>query len=232
MVAKIIAVVNQKGGVGKTTVSLNLACSLVRRGFRTLLVDADPQETSIKRAAANADYPVAVISLASVGNKITHMVKLHMDNYDFIIIDGPPSHTAPQTRAAVSVADLTLIPLQPSTADLDSTVETCALLNEVYGEQEFPTPTLIVVNMLERTTMSKVILAEAEAKTGYPLAKTKWMRRTSYKEAMALGIPMEEYSDAQAAEEVAQLAEEVIQAMMGTATSLKVPNEELPVVAV
>lgn len=224
MLAKIVAVVNQKGGVGKTTVCLNLACALVKRGFRTLLVDADPQESSLKMAALateDAPYPVAVMSLASTAGKLAQMVKLHMQNYEVIIIDGPPSATAPQTRAAVVISDLTLIPLQPSMSDLNSTITTCDLINEVHGEKDLNTPTYVVMTMLERTNMSRVILKEAGPKTGFPLMSARLSRRTSFKEAQALGLPVENYDDPLAAAEVAQLADEVIRLLSLEISALK-----------
>ena len=87
---KIIAVANQKGGSGKTLVSMATAASLVHRGHKVLVVDADDQGTATQWAGAAAEgkpFPATVISLASSKAKLHQLLKPMVEDYDYIVID-------------------------------------------------------------------------------------------------------------------------------------------------
>src|SRR2546423_12417101 len=94
MAAKIIAVVNQKGGSGKTTLSMQLAGSLARRGSKVLVVDADPQGTATRWAASADDekpFPASVVGLSAASTKVHREVRKFVPDYQYIIIDCPPA---------------------------------------------------------------------------------------------------------------------------------------------
>ncbi len=104
----IIGVLNQKGGVGKTTLSVNIAAALAKRGARVLLIDADPQGSSLDWSAAREGEPLfSVVGLprASIHKEISQVGQ----GYDHIIIDGPPRVTD-LARSAIMASDLVLIP--------------------------------------------------------------------------------------------------------------------------
>lgn len=213
MTAKVVAVVNQKGGVGKTTISMNLAAGLQDVGFNVLLVDADPQESTLKltsNASTEMPFPTPVVSLASANSAIPQVLKQHLKNYDVIVIDGPPSHTAVQTRASIASSDLVLIPITPAPGDLLSTVETCKLVSDVDGEYGRKTPSFVLVNRYEQTTISKVIVDAVEEKTERPLMQTKIGKRTVFVSAPALGLPARALGDKAANAEVDALVTEVL----------------------
>jgi chromosome partitioning protein len=89
---KIITIANQKGGCGKTTVTIQLSGSLSRDKFKILVVDADPQGTAT-RWAANADdetpFMTHIAGLSAAGIKVHKAIKKYVGYYDFIIIDCP-----------------------------------------------------------------------------------------------------------------------------------------------
>ncbi|EJF92251.1 hypothetical protein MEE_01605 [Bartonella elizabethae F9251 = ATCC 49927] len=130
----IIGLLNQKGGVGKTTLSVNLAASFSRTGARVLLIDVDPQGSALDWAAAREEVPLfSVIGLprATVHKEITQIGH----SYDYIIIDGPPRVTD-LARSALMASDFVLIPVLPSPYDIWAADGIVKLIDEarVYKE--------------------------------------------------------------------------------------------------
>jgi chromosome partitioning protein len=121
MGARIIAVVNQKGGAGKTTLSIHIAATLAKRGLRVMLVDADPQGTATRWAAAatqETPFPVPVCGLAAAGRMLHREVQKYVQDYAYIVIDCPPALDALTPQSALLVADLAVVPLIPSPLDV------------------------------------------------------------------------------------------------------------------
>ena len=114
MAARIITVLNFKGGSGKSTISMHLAGTLARRGAKVLVVDADPQGTSL-RWAASADeskpFPASMAGLGAAGSKVDMEIRKYVGDYEFIIVDCPPAVDSPIPLSALSVSDLGLVPV-------------------------------------------------------------------------------------------------------------------------
>ncbi|MDE0878526.1 MAG: AAA family ATPase, partial [Sphingomonas bacterium] len=130
----IVGVLNQKGGVGKTTLSVNIAASFARLGGRVLLIDADPQGSSLDWAAARQEAPLfSVVGLprATIHKEMDEIGK----GYDHVVIDGPPRVTE-LARSAIMASDVILIPVQPSPYDIWAADEVVKLITEarVYRE--------------------------------------------------------------------------------------------------
>ena len=131
----IIAVINQKGGAGKTTIALNLAAALAAEGKRVLLVDADPQQTAQDWAAVRLSPPPF---------QVVGLVKpvLHRDlpqmagDYDHVVIDGAPRNYE-VARSAIAAADLVLIPVRPSPNDLRAVTSTIELVRRARRRMVF-----------------------------------------------------------------------------------------------
>ena len=116
----IVALLNQKGGVGKTTLALHLAGQWAEQGRRVVLIDADPQELSASIGPSSAPRKACqgcsgVVGLAREHRSIAKRLELARDA-DHVIIDGPP-RVAGLMRSALIAADLVLIPAQPSPFD-------------------------------------------------------------------------------------------------------------------
>jgi chromosome partitioning protein len=111
-----ISVLNQKGGVGKTTLSTGLASVLSEAGYTVLLIDADPQGSSLlwKNARKEASlFPVVGIPHDQLNKEVTALGQA----YDFVIIDGPPS-LSKVSLSAIMASEMVLIPVQPSPYDI------------------------------------------------------------------------------------------------------------------
>lgn len=95
MAAEIIAVTQQKGGVGKSTIAMHLGAAFHEKGKRVLVVDADGQNTLIHWASASSDgetgIPFPVVNLSEAGSQIHREIKKFVADYDIIVVDCPPS---------------------------------------------------------------------------------------------------------------------------------------------
>src|SRR4028119_568969 len=112
----IIGVLNQKGGVGKTTTAVNMAATLAPQRHRVLLVDADPQGSSLAWSSAREAPPL--FSVVGMAKPTLHreMPDIAQD-YDAVFIDGAP-RVNDLGRAAILASDIVIIPVQPSPYDV------------------------------------------------------------------------------------------------------------------
>jgi chromosome partitioning protein len=183
----IYAFLNQKGGVGKTTLSIHLADTLARRGSRVLLIDADPQQSSMKwssvRAGQERHATFSVIGKA--------MPTLHKEigplysNYDHIVIDGPPRVTD-VARSIILAADLVLVPVQPSPPDIWATAETVDLLNEARVFKETQKAVITINRKVVNTAIGRDV-RETLATLGMPVMRADISQRVAFAEAFASG---------------------------------------------
>ena len=134
----VVAVVGQKGGIGKTTIAIHLAVAATRAGHTALLIDLDPQASASKWSDIRADESPVVISAHA--SRLRHVLeKAEEQGVTFVILDTPPQLESPISDAA-KVADLALIPCRPALFDIHAIEET------VYRTQKENVATHIVFN--------------------------------------------------------------------------------------
>ena len=189
MPAKIITVCNQKGGAGKTTVSMQIAAAFSKRGWRTLVVDADPQATATRWAASAPDerpFPASVVGLSAAGAKVHREIAKFVEDYEAIIVDCPPAADNPVSQSALLVSDLALVPLLPSPLDLWASVGIRETITNLSTINEDLQARLLVNGLQPQTTLAREAL-EVLQTFGLPRCQTMLHLRTAYRQSAAYG---------------------------------------------
>lgn len=190
MSAKIIAVVNQKGGAGKTTLAMLLAGSLADRGKRVLVADADVQNTALHWAGIGAGFPAEVEDVSGEENKLHKALRKRSGEFDYIIIDSPPAATASVTVSALRAAHLALVPVIPSPLDLWASVR----IREAIVLARHKNPELearLVVNQLQLNTLLAREVLGMLPEFGIPMLAANLKSRTAYRQCAALGASIQ-----------------------------------------
>jgi len=207
--SKIIAVLNQKGGAGKTTIATNLARALQANDKRVLLVDSDPQGSARDWNAAGDGELVSVIGMDR--STLAKDIQAIRDNQDFIIIDGAPQ-IAELAVAAIKCADLIIIPVQPSPYDIWACED---LVDIIKARQEVtdgkPKAAFLISRAIKNTQLGKEI---RDALTGYelPVMKSFTSQKVIYAKSAAIGSTVLDFEKGNdAAKEIKAIANELLE---------------------
>lgn len=179
----IIAILNQKGGVGKTTLATNIACKLHLEKSKVLLIDSDPQGSARDwRAAGNNDVPVIGIDRPTLEKDVAKIAS----QFDWVIIDGAPQ-LADMAISSIKCADLVIIPVQPSPYDIWASSDLVDIIKQrqqVNNNQ--PKAYFCISRKITNTTLSKEVF---EALNGYelPVMKSGTSQRVIYAQSAAEG---------------------------------------------
>ena len=216
--ARIIVLVNQKGGPGKTTIAVHLAGELARRGDRVLLADVDPQATATRWAAAAPDdtpFPAAVAGLGHTERHLHRELRKYLGLVDWIVVDCPPSADSPLSHSALLVADLALVPVVPSPPDLWAGVAIRQVLDSVMTVNKTLRGRLLI-NQRKAGTRLAARTCEILPQYGIPVLDTQIGDREAFRHAAAAGVTAASVPRAsQAAKEIAALTDEVLLILNG-----------------
>jgi chromosome partitioning protein len=206
---RVIGFLNQKGGVGKTTLAVHVADVLARRGNRTLLVDADPQGSALDWAASRQTdplFPVAGLPRASIHKELPTLAL----GFDYSVIDGPP-RVYDVAKSAIMACDLIVIPVQPSPYDVWAAKEIMDQLREVAIYK----PTLQSVFAINRKIVNTALgrdVAQALHEYPIPVLRTAICQRVAFAESATKGQTVFDTDpDSPACQELAALVDDILE---------------------
>jgi len=210
MAIGVIAVANQKGGVGKTTLAMNMAAGLTRRGS-CIVVDADPQRSAtmwIELSDSLRKFPAKVVPAEDEIKK--QIIQLQTE-FDYIVIDCPPEIKSDSTMSAIEISKVLLIPLLPSPLDLWASTR----IEELIKRVQRVNPTIsafVVLNQIEpRSAMSRG-MDGALQEINIPVLRHRLSRRASYRTAALEGCSVYDlgFRGRVASEEIDNIIDEVL----------------------
>lgn len=205
---KVIAVLNQKGGSGKTTIATHLARALQLDGADVLLVDSDPQGSARDWAAVREDQPLPVVGIdrPTIDRDLKRFVKK-----DFVVIDGAPQ-AADLAVSAIKASDFILIPVQPSPYDIWATADLVELIKQRIEITDGHLKAAFVVSRAIKGTRIGAEVADALAGYGLPVLSTRITQRVIYPSTAAAGTTvLEADPEGDAAAEIWALTNEIKQ---------------------
>lgn len=205
-----IGISNLKGGVGKTTVSQNLAVGLAHIGYKVCVIDTDRNQNSIAWVGERDDSLPKILAVGITDAKALNKMADQLDeSNDFVIIDGTPSLSEMTTRIILA-SDLLVIPILPSGHDIRS----MQLFFERYEQaKEFRTdiPAYFFINQFSEQVKLHQSTKDLLKDFGIGILETKFNRRVAYAETSITGQGVYEYTDEKAKAEVASLTTEILE---------------------
>ncbi|MGV2830736.1 ParA family partition ATPase [Myxosarcina sp. GI1(2024)] len=203
-----IAVLNQKGGSGKTTIATNLGHAIALDGYEVLLVDSDPQGSLRDWNEANEGELLPVVGLDR--ETLPKDLKAVSNGYDFVIIDGAPQ-IAKMSAAAVKAANLVLIPVQPSPYDIWACAD---LVDIIQARQEVtdgkPLAYFIISRAIKNTKLGNEIEA-ALVDYELPVMKALTTQKVAYPTTAAEGMTVFDDPTSAAAKEINAIKNELME---------------------
>ena len=199
---KTVAVLNEKGGSGKTTIATNLASAWHAGGRDVLLLDADPQLTALDWSDTEDTDGVPVVHLGD--SSLEDDLPRVGESFELVVIDGAP-RMGSLTASAVRVSDLVVIPVQPTAADIwsaETVVDVCKTYN---------TPAVIALSRAVVGTKEADEATEALRSFGLPVLNARTSQRIAYSRALGQGKSVLDLPSAEkAAAEIRSLSDEAL----------------------
>jgi len=205
-----IGVTNLKGGVGKTTLSINLAVCFAHMGYRVCIVDTDASQNSFKWFGVREESLPKILVLGATDPKaLNKVVDQLYQNHDIIIMDGTPSLSEMTTRIILS-SDLMIVPIRPGAHDF-RTMDEFILRYQGVKEIKGDIPAYFLMNEFsDRINVHRTVKETLGQHYGLPLFNTVIKSRTAYTESSLNGTGVYEHTDILAKKEMISLISELM----------------------
>ena len=204
---KVISVLNQKWGSGKTTIATHLARAIQLKGFSVLLVDSDPQGSSRDWAAVNEENPVPVVGIdrPTIERDLKRIAEK-----DYVIIDGAPQ-AADLAISAIKASDIIIIPVQPSPYDIWATSDLVDLVKQRIEMTDGKLKAVFVVSRTIKGTKIGKEISVALSDYGLPVLETSITQRVIYPTSASMGSSvLDEEPTGEASKEINNLTNEIL----------------------
>lgn len=190
--AKIIAVSNQKGGAGKSTVTTNLAVELAHRNFEVLVIDSDAEQQSAmvwsaRREQVNENGELPFVQVTHLPAKNLRNVHRLRDKYEYILIDGGARITD-EAHAAVAVADFLLVPVKTSELDIESTIQFLKIVSLGMKRNDSLKVSIMINGINEKTVLGQTVLEQLQQWEDFKLLKSRFGQYQAFQDAVSSGM--------------------------------------------
>jgi len=203
----IISLVGQKGGTGKTTLSINIAYGLVDRGHKVLLIDADPQGSIIQWQSISDNQAFDVSHYAE--STIHEDMKRISEGYRHVVIDCPPGGEQ-ITLSALLCSGLAIVPIGPSPLDIWSAKEFLGIIPEIRKRNKQLQTKLLISKKASGTILGDQARPALE-EFHRSIFNTEIGYRTAYAKSIIIGKAVMEYEPgSEASREIRSLIDEIL----------------------
>lgn len=208
---KVVGVLHGKGGVGKSTVAVNLSRGLQLRGFEVVIIDCDAQGTSQSwKASRRDDEDLPAVFGVNKSSALRNDVRRLNDSFDVAVIDGG-AHLDKMHASIIKTSDLALIPVQPSPADIWPTEQIVDLIKQRQEVADEPDAAFVISRRKVGSRLGKGV-QDVLKRFEMPVWEGT-CDRVVYAQAMGQGKSVVEMSDEKAAAEIEALTDNVVQTL-------------------
>lgn len=206
-----IGITNLKGGVGKTTLSINLAVCFAHMGYKVCIVDTDTNQNSLQWYGAREEsLPQVLVVGATEPKALNKAVDNLHKQHDIIIMDGTPNLSEMNTRV-IMASDLLIIPTRPGAHDFRAMSEFFTRFNQVKELKGNLNAYFLINEYDDRLNLHKTVRESLQEHFDIPILQTVIKSRTAYGEASMMGTGVFEHSDNKAKAEMVSLTKEILQ---------------------
>ena len=207
----IVSYLNQKGGVGKTTLAVHTAAAVALSGHKVVLVDADPQASALDWLASRQAehlFPVVGMPRPVLHRQVSDLAA----GFDLVVIDGPPALTD-IARSAILASDVVLIPVTPSPYDVWAAGDLVRLIDEVRISRPGLSAHFVISRKIVGTAIVEALEVALVKWPTVPVLPAQVSQRVVFAEAAAAGsTALETGRDAKAVAEIEALRDAVLAA--------------------
>lgn len=203
-----IAFLNQKGGVGKTTLAINVAGTLAKQGAKVLFVDADPQGSALSWSELRQGD--TLFSVVGMPRPVVHKeLPALSEGYDHVVIDSPPSVHA-VSKSIIAAVDVIVIPIQPSPYDIWAAEDVLTLIKEAAVFNDSLKIAFAINRKIANTAIGRDVV-DSLAGYGVQVLAAQVAQRVLFAESAAQGKTVFEVDSTSAATvEIQQLTDEIL----------------------